>query len=215
VAGARWRWARDEGVPRAVSYGGAAVLAAALLLPLVGATRARPLPRAIGDEIARSPRGIVTVVDFVDFECPFCRVTQAELAPLLAQHPDRLRLVRRQVPLSIHPHARDAARAACCAELFGKGDSMASALFAAPVESLTREGCEQMAESVGLPLASYRACVADPATDARIESDRVEFKSAGGYALPTIWIDGEKLVGAQPREALERAIDSALARAGS
>jgi predicted DsbA family dithiol-disulfide isomerase len=156
----------------------------------------------------------VTVVDFVDFECPYCRMTQAAFEPILEAHRDRVRLVRRQVPLHMHAHALDAARAACCGERLGQGDAMARALFSAPVDQLTREGCEKMAESLGLPLEPYRACVVDPATDARIESDRAEFKAAGGHALPTLWIDGHEIIGAQARAALEQAIDDALVRAG-
>jgi len=92
---------------------------------------------------------------------------------------------------------------------------MASALFSAPVESLTREGCEKLAQAIGLSLDAYRACVVDPKTDQSIESDRATFKDAGGFALPTIWIDGHALIGAQPREAIEKVIVDALAHAGS
>src|SRR6202000_3010387 len=118
----------------------------------------------------QTPPGEITVVDFVDFECPFCRMTNAELAPVLASHRARVRLVRRQVPLKSHSHALDAARAACCGEQMGKGEAMADALFSAPVESLTREGCEKGAQSVGLPVDSYRACVSGPKTDGRIDA---------------------------------------------
>jgi len=215
VAALRWSAARGAPSPPGLTYATAGSLVLALFAPLYAGFRAPGLPPAIGDEIAQTPSGVVTVVDFVDFECPFCRMMHAELAPLLALHRDRVRIVRRQVPLSMHPHARDAARAACCAETFGKGEPMANALFAAPVDDLTREGCEHIAEGIGLPLDPYRACVADPATDIRIEADRAEFKAAGGYALPTIWIGREQLVGAQPPEVLGRAIDGALARAGS
>jgi predicted DsbA family dithiol-disulfide isomerase len=142
-------------------------------------------------------------------------MTHAQLEPILEAHRARLRVVRRQVPLHVHPHALEAARAACCGERLGKGEAMANALFSAPVEQLTREGCEKLAQTVGLSLDPYRACVADPKTDERIESDRTVFKAAGGYALPTIWIDGQQLVGAQLRAALEKVIGDALARAGS
>jgi protein-disulfide isomerase len=218
VAAGRLRLAPASTAPRALSYAGGAALLLALLAPLlVGfrATPAPPVPQTIREEMERTPRGEVTVVDFVDFECPFCRMTHAELEPILQQHPDRVRLVRRQVPLLVHPHARDAARAACCGERFGKGDTMANALFTAPVDALTPDGCERIAQSIGIALGPYRACVADPATDARIDADRAVFKDSGGLALPTIWINGEELVGAQSRETLEKAIEGALARAGS
>jgi uncharacterized membrane protein/protein-disulfide isomerase len=218
AAGRLWL-APGAAPPRGFFYAGAASMSLALVVPLVAGFRASPalaaVPVAIRDEIARTPRGEVTVIDFVDFECPFCRMTHAELEPILLQHHDRVRLVRRQVPLGMHPHAHDAARAACCGERLGKGDSMANALFSAPVDDLTPGGCERIAQSIGIALGPYRECVVDPATDARIEADRASFKEAGGFALPTIWINGEELVGAQSHETLERALASAVARAGS
>ena len=214
-----WRLLRAQDAPsppRALVFTGAASMVLAALLPLTLGWRlaSRP-PEVIRAEIARTPSGQVTVVDFVDFECPFCRMTNAALAPILDQHKDRLRVVRRQVPLRMHPHALDAARAACCGDRLGRGDAMASALFSAPVDSLTREGCEKLAQSIGLSLDAYRACVGDPRTDESIEADRAGFKAAGGYALPTIWVDGHALIGAQSKEDLEKAIGDALARAGS
>ena len=142
-----WQAPRRAPTPRRpgrLVYVGGRMLVAAALLPIVVGWRlaGRP-PPAIRAEMARTPPGQVTVVDFVDFECPFCRMTNAALQPLLDAHQDRLRVVRRQVPLRMHPHALDAARAACCGERLGRGDAMASALFSAPVESLTREGCEK------------------------------------------------------------------------
>ncbi len=206
----------DAPPPRALAYVGAGAMVMAALLPIaVGWRLAGRAPEVIRAEMARTPRGKVTVVDFVDFECPYCRMTNAALEPILEEHRDRLRVVRLQVPLHMHPHAQDAARAACCGERLGMGDAMASALFSAPVESLTREGCEKIAQSIGLPLDPYRACVGDPKTDQGIEADRATFKAAGGFALPTIWVDGNALIGAQPKEALEKAIAGALARAGS
>ena len=109
-------------------------LAPALLVPLaIGSFRKAIVPDVIAREIAQSPPGAVTVVDFADFECPFCRMTHAMLAPLLAEHRDRVRLVRKNVPLKQHSHALDAARAACCGDEMGKGEEMADALFSAPV----------------------------------------------------------------------------------
>jgi uncharacterized membrane protein/predicted DsbA family dithiol-disulfide isomerase len=211
----RSRVASDPPAARLPRIGGAAAVAVFATVPLVvGAVKeARyDVPQVIRSEIERTPAGEVTVVDFVDFECPFCRMTNAIFAPLLAAHRDHVRCVRRQVPLRSHPHAHDAARAACCGETLGKGDAIADALFSAPVESLTPQGCEQIAASVGLPIDAYRACVADPKTDARIEADRAEFDAAGGHALPTIWIDRRRFIGAQPEPVLAQALDTAVAR---
>jgi uncharacterized membrane protein/protein-disulfide isomerase len=224
-AAAAWRITRTEtpAVPRqgpaAVAWlrGAAGPLAMALAvgLPLAfGLFKKVSVPAAIAAELARTPQGQLTVVDFVDFECPFCRATQKELEPVLEAHKDRLRVVRRQVPLHSHAHARDAARAACCAEQLGKGDAMAESLFETDADALTPEGCERLAEHVGLSVDPYRACVVDPSTDARIDADRAEFKAAGGYALPTIWIGRRQLVGARSREEIAKVIDEELAASG-
>jgi protein-disulfide isomerase len=219
AAAARLRFGLDGSPPWPATVAGAAGLLAAVAVPFgVGAgmrASVPPTPQVIRDEMAATPQGEITLVDFVDFECPFCRMTHAELEPLVREHPGKVRLVRRQVPLASHPHARDAARAACCGEQLGKGDTMADALFSAPVEDLTPDGCERIAQKIGLPLSAYRACVASPAVDVRIETDRAEFKAAGGFALPTLWIDDGELVGAQTHDALATAIRHALARTGS
>lgn len=215
AAAARLWLGPDASAPLPVVITGAAGVAAAVAVPLVLGFRAPPVPPVIRDEMARTPAGQATVVDFVDFECPFCRMTNAELEPLLHAHAKQVRVVRRQMPLRMHPHAMDAARAACCGEQLGKGEAMANALFTAPEDNLTPEGCEKLASSLGLPLDAYRTCVKSPATDALIDADKAEFKAAGGFALPTIWIGDTRLIGAQTHEALEQALDRAIARAGS
>jgi uncharacterized membrane protein/predicted DsbA family dithiol-disulfide isomerase len=217
LAAASWWVARPAGAPasRWVSLGGAVLMGAAVGVPLaVGLYKPVIVPKVIEAEMARTPRGALTVVDFVDFECPFCRMTQKELEPVLEAHKDRLHLVRRQVPLRSHAHAHDAARAACCAEKLGKGDAMAASLFGADVEALTPEGCQKLAEQLGLPADAYRACVVDPSTDASIEADRAEFQAAGGFALPTLWIGRRQLVGAQSGEEITKAVDAELKASG-
>jgi len=209
-----WR-AAEAPSSRVLTYVGAVLLVVAPVVPLVAGFRASPVPQVIRDELAQSPPGVITVVDFADFECPFCRMTHTELQAALESHAGHVRLVRRQVPLKMHVHAMDAACGACCAEKLGKGDAMADALFTAPVEDLTRDGCEKIAERVGLSLEPYRACVSDPATDALIAADKAEFQAAGGFALPTLWIGEVQVVGAQPKERIEEALDGAMARAGS
>jgi len=205
-----WRLAREAG---------AAALVLAFVVPLVIALTKRPmLPPVIAEQLAKAPKGQVVIVDFADFECPYCRMTHEELEPLLESHKGKVHLVRELVPLTrIHPHALDAARAACCGEAQGKGDAMANALFAAPVDDLTMAGCEKIAASLGLDVAAYKACVLDPKTDARIHADRETFDKAAAKVdgLPLMWIGEKKLMGAQDRETLERALDEAIARAGS
>ncbi len=200
-------------LPRAAM---ALAIAPALVAPLALGFSKKPIvPDAIAQEIAQTPRGEVTVVDFADFECPFCRMTHAILAPLVAEHRDRIRVVRKNVPLTrLHPHALDAARAACCGEQLGKGEAMADALFSAPVEDLTPEGCAKLAVSLGLDDEAFRRCIDDPATDARIHADEATFKASLGHGLPTLWIGDEKIEGYRGDDTIEKTLDRAIGRRG-
>jgi uncharacterized membrane protein/predicted DsbA family dithiol-disulfide isomerase len=209
AAPARLWVAGGEGAPKLVVAAGAVLAAGAAIVPFGVGALANPVPKVIQREMAATPAGQITVVDFVDFECPYCRETNAAFRPVLDARRAKVRVVRRQVPLRSHPHAMDAARAACCGERLGKGDEMAEALFTAPVTELTPEGCERIAQRLGLSLDAYRACIVDPATTASIERDREEFRASGGKGLPTIWIDGEVLKGAQTSEELAAALDRA------
>jgi protein-disulfide isomerase len=176
------------------------------------------LPRVIAEEIARTPKGEVTIVDFVDFECPFCRQMQEKLGPMVEAQKGKIRLVRKMVPLTrIHPHALAAAKAECCAEMLGMGDAMADALFETKVEDLTPEGCARLAAALGVPADRYNACLVSPDTDARLTKDRHEFDEAAvkGDGLPLMWVDSHKLMGAQDDATLSHVLGEALARAGS
>jgi protein-disulfide isomerase len=184
----------------------------------LGFTAKVHLPPLIAQEMQRAPKGKATVVEFVDFECPFCRDEYSALSPMLLATKEKLHVVRKLVPLTrIHPHALDAAKAACCGEVLGKGDAMADALFSSPIEELTPTGCEKIAIDLGLDPAQYDACVSDPKTADRLASDREQFDHAAakGDGLPLLWIGDRKMMGAQNPEELRRALDEAIAKAGS
>jgi len=194
----------------------AGVFALAVSGPLLSHALIRvQVPAVIAAEMKKTPPGQITIVDFIDFECPYCRQTAADFQPTLAKYQGRYRLVRKQIPLSrIHPHAMFAARAACCAEAMGKGDEMADRLISAPVEDLTDDGCTKIATQVGLDEAKFRACLSDPATQKKIESDDADFKATQGHALPTIWINDQVIEGAQGPDALRKAMDRAAGVGG-
>jgi protein-disulfide isomerase len=169
------------------------------------------LPAPIAAEIRMTPPGQATVIEYVDFECPFCRRLDAALAPVLAKYPGRVRIVRKHVPLTkIHPHADAAARAAVCAEAQGKGDVMADALFRAPPLALTDEGDEALAAQLGLDAAAFHVCLADASTARRIATDGGEFDAIGGEGVPLLFVGRERLEGLQHEATLEAAIRRAL-----
>ncbi|HWO19309.1 MAG TPA: vitamin K epoxide reductase family protein [Kofleriaceae bacterium] len=150
-------------------------------------------PAVIAHARAQAPDA-VTVVEFVDFECPFCRAMQARLDQAIAQAGAPVRVVRKMVPLPQHPGAAPAALAYCCAEAQGRGDAMARALFAARPEELTPEGCAALAARVGCDPARYQADLA--AAEQRVASDLRDAAAAGVRALPTLFIGDERITGA-------------------
>src|SRR5450432_3976735 len=118
-----------------------------------------PVPR----EIARLwVAGKINVVEFADFQCPFCKQQHPPMSEVLGEYQGRVHFVRLNMPLTMHSQSRTAARAYCCAEDQDKGPAMADALFQS--ETLTPEGCEKLAVSLGLSLTDYRACVASSST---------------------------------------------------
>jgi predicted DsbA family dithiol-disulfide isomerase len=185
--------------------------ALAILLASSACSAGPPLP--IRDELARAPRGTVTIISFTDFQCPFCRRTHAALAPLVAQHHGRVRVVLRHVPLNMHPDARTAARTAVCTELLPNAEAIVDALYQSP--DLGGRACEAIAVEGGADREAFARCVADPATEARIDRDTSLFRHIGGDGVPMLYVDRTLLDGAQTRRALEIAIDEALARNGA
>ena len=180
---------------------GALALPVVAALPVAFALVSGTAPPAVApgtpDVIAREQvAGMVTIVEFVDFECPFCRALAPKLADAVAHADAPVRVVRKMVPLHQHPHAHDAALAWCCADAQGKGEAMAAALFAAPPDQLTAEGCEQLAVQVGCDRDRYRATLADPAIGARIDRDVADAKAAGVRGFPTVFIGGQRFSGA-------------------
>jgi predicted DsbA family dithiol-disulfide isomerase/uncharacterized membrane protein len=196
---------------------GVAILSIGVPLGVGFAKKAPPVPiigvpDMVRAEIAKTPPGKLTVIDFADYECPFCRATHARLAPLLAENKDRVRLVHKNVPLRMHPHAAEAARAACCGEQLGKGDEISEALFHTEPSELTREGCEKIAQEHGLDITKFRSCVADPATEASIKADTEALRDSEPdhrLRLPTIWVGAHKLQGEQDDASLREAFASA------
>lgn len=180
-----------------------------------------PIPAGVPDVVAEAQRSSsetdaaseVTVVEFVDFECPFCREMQARLHAAMEQVPHRVRVVRKMTPLAQHPGAMPAAIAWCCAEQQGRGDEMADALFSAPTEDLTQEGCARMAECIGLDMERYRRALEDPDTHARVAADLADASAAGVRKLPTIFVGSERITGASKSPAELAALLDEAARA--
>lgn len=167
-----------------------------------------PLP----DPIAREQReGVVTIVEFLDFECPYCRKLQALFERVLPDYGHRVRVVRKHLPLPQHEHAEAAARAAACAEELNPvlGERMAAALLTA--SDVSAESCERIALRIGLDRARLRECVASERATLRLERDRADAAAAGVRGLPTFWIGSERYSGLIEESTLRASLERALA----
>lgn len=167
---------------------------------------------AYPDVVAREAKpGWVTIVEFVDFECPYCRRLHKEIKDAVAQFDGAVRIVRKHNPLvTLHKNAMDAARAACCGEEQGKGDETAEALFSAPADDIDADGCEKLAEKLGLDMARYRECIASKRPDERIAADLREAEAAGiAGVAPVFWVGPQKFEGARPASIIRQALIAA------
>jgi protein-disulfide isomerase len=201
---------RDLGKPQDVSplvwLGG---VIAALGLPAAIAEIQPPPP--VPPSVARLwVPDQVTIVEFSDFECPFCRLAHPHIEEALAAWKGKpVHFVRKTMPLPAHPHARDCSRGYVCAARQGKGDAMADRIFRN--DDLSIESIESSAAALGLDMNAFRACRAAPETDQAIDADVAFVRAADFQGLPTVWIGDQKLLGA--RETAE--YSAALAHAAS
>jgi protein-disulfide isomerase len=147
----------------------------------------------------------ITVVEFSDFQCPYC----AKLAPTIHALPERhadVRVVFRQLPLGNHPLARPAAKAALAAHRQGKFWAMHDALFAKGGK-LQEGDAEAIAGQLGLDMARWRDDVEDPAIEAMIAEDEALARELGVRGTPGTFVNGMFVSGAQPAAAFDAVIE--------
>ncbi len=146
----------------------------------------------------------ITVVEFSDFQCPFC----AKLAPTIHALPERhadVRVVFRQLPLPNHPMARPAAAAALAAGRQGKFWEMHDALFAHGGK-IDEDAIEEAAEAIGLDVEQWKRDREDPAIEQMIAEDETLARELGVRGTPASFVNGMFMGGAQPPEAFDAKI---------
>lgn len=157
----------------------------------------------------------VTLVEFSDFECPYCGRFYRTLKQLRENYADELRVVYRQFPINTHPNAYRAAQASLCAYDQGHFWEMHDAMFEGQDE-LDAESLSEKAERVGLDLEQFEECLDSGRHDAQIERDMREAQRMGVNGTPAIFVNGIPLaVGAPAYSVAARAIDDELSRAVS
>lgn len=167
--------------------------------------------RAAGRPAKGPAAAPVEIIEFSDFQCPFCLRAQPAVAQVLKTYGDRVRLVYRHYPLRNHPHARPAAEAASCAAAQGKFWEYHDRLFG-NAGKLSDSDLKDHAVAVGLNRGTFTACFDQKEFKKDIDTDIAEADEAGVSGTPAFFINGRSLDGAQPFEAFRRIIDEELDR---
>ena len=160
---------------------------------------------------SRGPAGApVTIVEFSDFQCPYCRQQAGTLTRVLQAYPKEVRLVFLDFPLSAHPDARNAAQAAACAGEQGQFWAMHDLLFKHQ-EALSPEDLQRYAGEIGINREKFDACVKSGHQGQAIEASVRTGEKLGVDGTPALFVNGLPLSGAVPYDQLKQIIDQELA----
>ena len=152
----------------------------------------------------------ITIIEFSDYECPFCRRSQETLSAVQAKYPTQIRWVFKDFPLAFHQRAMPAALAARCAGDQGKYWEYHEKLFAGT--GLEDADLKRYAKEVGMDESKFGDCFAGRRFQAGIAADMKLGQSVGVSGTPAFFINGRMLSGAQPPEAFQEIIDEELSR---
>jgi protein-disulfide isomerase len=155
----------------------------------------------------------VTIVEFADFQCPFCRAALNSISAVNDKYGDKVRWIYMDFPLGMHAHAMDAAKAARCAGAQHKFWQYHDALFA-DQSKLAPDDLKATAKKLGLNTTEFDQCFDKGTYESGIRQDMAEGTRLGVTGTPTFFINGRELVGAQPPSAFDDIINEELAQAG-
>jgi protein-disulfide isomerase len=152
----------------------------------------------------------VTIVEFSDFQCPFCGRAEPALKQVHEKYGDKVRLVYMDFPLGIHDHAIDAASAGRCAGEQGKFWQFHDEMFSNQ-SKLAPADLKADAKKLGLDTAKFDECLDKGKYKTAIETDMAQGRELGVDGTPAFFVNGRPLTGAQPFEKFQTTIDEELA----
>jgi protein-disulfide isomerase len=162
------------------------------------------------ERLKGNPQAPVVIVEFGDFQCPFCREEEGVLKNLLAKYGTEVALAYRDFPVpQLHPLAEQAAEASRCGGEQGKYWQFHDMLTAGGLDPAS---LKQYAHDLKLDEKRFDNCLSSGKYKAATENDRQDGERAGVLATPTFFINGIPMVGAEPEENLSRVIEQELAR---
>ncbi len=170
---------------------------------------------ALGPSKGGGAAAPVTIVEFSDFQCPYCKRVVPALDQAVEKYGDKVRLVFRQFPLnSIHPEAQKAAEASLCAADQGKFWPLHDAMFQ-DQSKLAVADLESTAERLGLDTTEFARCVEEGDHADAVLADLRAGAAIGVSGTPALFINGRPMSGAVGFEALAEVIDDELERRGA
>ncbi len=170
---------------------------------------------SVDDDPSRGPEDApVTIVEFGDFTCGYCRRSRAVVKRVLEEYGDKVRMVYRDFPLGDRTRGWRAAEAAQCAGVQDKFWEFYDSLFEEP-GALDDAGLKAHAQKVGLDEEAFTACLESGRFSEEVKGDKEAGRRAGVTATPTFFINGRYVRGAQPYSVFKQMIDEELEQSGS
>lgn len=151
----------------------------------------------------------VTIVEFSDFQCPFCKKFTSTIDQVVKDYPKDVRHVFRNLPLPMHNQARGAGKSAVCADRQGKFWQYREVLFNNNT-MMDEQNLRKYAEQVGLDLVKYDECLKDASVDKFLDDDLAYANKVGARGTPTSFVNGVLFSGARPYEELKQVIDQKI-----
>jgi protein-disulfide isomerase len=163
------------------------------------------------DPTRGNPAAPVTIVEFSDYQCPFCARVNPTLDKIRATYGDRVKIVFKDFPLSNHPEAPKASEAARCAGDQNKYWEMHDAMFANQ-RALGVPALKQTARAIGLDGTAFDQCLDSGKWTAAVQADMSQGEKMGVNSTPTLYVNGRAVIGAMPFENFKSIIDEELSR---
>lgn len=155
----------------------------------------------------------VTIVEFGDFQCPYCKESESSLRTIMERYPRDVRVVFRNLPLTeIHPNAKIAAQAAVCADRQGKFWEMHDAMYD-DQSALNLDSLKNTATRLGMNADRFSTCIADGSANPALDLDAKAAHDLGLGGTPYFFINGRPIDGDVPVEKFESIILDELHRA--
>jgi len=157
----------------------------------------------------------VTIVEFSDFQCPYCATMVSTLKEIEKNYKDQVRIVYLQFPLTrIHPNAQKAAEASLCANEQNQFWQMHDALFADQAK-LGVDELRRKAEKLSLDMAAFNACLDGGKYASAVRADIAEGIKAGVNGTPAFLVNGRLFSGSRPYDELQKVVEDELQRAAA